>query len=108
MLTLTVVVQFVLGVLISIAVLLQKSSSVGLGAYSGSNESVFGAKGAGGFLAKTTAVLGVLFVINTVVLTYLYSHKNESSLTDNIKIEQPAPSSQTPPSPPAVPQAPSK
>ncbi len=39
------IVQIVLAIAITIAVLLQKSSSIGLGAYSGSNESVFGAKG---------------------------------------------------------------
>lgn len=39
------VVQIVLAIFITIMVLLQKSSSIGLGAYSGSNESVFGAKG---------------------------------------------------------------
>ena len=46
------IVQIVLVILIVIAVLLQKSSSIGLGAYSGSNESVFGAKGPNSFLAK--------------------------------------------------------
>ena len=39
------IVQIVLALAITVAVLLQKSSSIGLGAYSGSNESVFGAKG---------------------------------------------------------------
>ena len=52
------ILQFVLAVIITIAVLLQKSSSIGLGAYSGSNESLFGAKGPAGFLAKFTFVVG--------------------------------------------------
>ena len=47
------IVQFVLAVLIVIVVLLQKSSSIGLGAYSGSNESLFGAKGPANFQLKT-------------------------------------------------------
>ena len=67
------VVQFVLAIIITIVVLLQKSSSIGLGAYSGSNESLFGAKGPAGFLAKTTFVLGFLFVVNTIALGYFYS-----------------------------------
>ena len=41
--------QFILTAILTIAVLLQKSSSIGLGAYSGSNESLFGAKGPAGF-----------------------------------------------------------
>jgi preprotein translocase subunit SecG len=48
------IVQIILVVILVIAVLLQKSSSIGLGAYSGSNDSVFGAKGPSSFLAKTT------------------------------------------------------
>ena len=56
------IVQIILVIVLVIAVLLQKSSSIGLGAYSGSNESVFGAKGPNAFLAKTTFLIGFLFV----------------------------------------------
>ncbi len=55
-----------IGVAIIITVMLQKSSSIGLGAYSGSNESLFGAKGPASFLAKATFILAVLFIINTL------------------------------------------
>ena len=47
------IVQFVLAVLIVIVVFFKKSSSMGLGAYSGSNESLFGAKGPANFLTKS-------------------------------------------------------
>jgi preprotein translocase subunit SecG len=67
-----------------IAVLLQKSSSIGLGAYSGSNESVFGAKGPNSFLAKTTFIIGFLFVVNTVILGYMYSSTATASVVDNM------------------------
>lgn len=78
------IVQIVLVVMIVIAVLLQKSSSIGLGAYSGSNESVFGAKGPGSFLAKATFLLGFLFVVNTVALGYFYAQQKNSSVVDVI------------------------
>lgn len=78
------IVQIVLVVILTIAVLLQKSSSIGLGAYSGSNESVFGAKGPNSFLAKATFLVGFLFVANTITLGYLYAQANQSSVTDNI------------------------
>ncbi|MCD6258648.1 MAG: preprotein translocase subunit SecG [Helicobacteraceae bacterium] len=87
------IVQIVLVVVLTIAVLLQKSSSIGLGAYSGSNDSVFGAKGPSSFLAKTTFLLGFLFVINTITLGYMYAQsKNESvvdSLIEDTNIEAP-------------------
>ena len=60
--------QFILAVILTISVLLQKSSSIGLGAYSGSNDSLFGAKGPAGFMAKFTFVVGLIFVINTLTL----------------------------------------
>lgn len=74
--------QAALVLAITIAVMLQKSSSIGLGAYSGSNESLFGAKGPGGFLAKATFVLGFAFVVNTVALGYLYSKQKSESVVD--------------------------
>ena len=78
------IVQIVLSLAITIAVLLQKSSSIGLGAYSGSNESVFGAKGPTGFLAKATFALAFLFIINTLALGYLYTSNNSKSVADTI------------------------
>ena len=78
------IVQIVLALAITIAVLLQKSSSIGLGAYSGSNESGFGAKGPTGFLAKLTFTLAFAFVVNTLVLGYIYTTANTSSVADTI------------------------
>lgn len=111
------IVQFVLAVLITIIILLQKSSSIGLGAYSGSNESLFGAKGPGNFLTKATMALGLVFVINTLVLGYLYNQERNASAVDNVKTDTlipstPAPVQQTAPvapgSAPVVPSVPAK
>ncbi len=77
-------IQIILVVVIVIAVLLQKSSSIGLGAYSGSNESVFGAKGPGTFLAKATFLIGFLFIVNTVALGYFYAQQKNHSVTDEM------------------------
>ena len=78
------IVQIVLAIAITITVLLQKSSSIGLGAYSGSNESVFGAKGPMGFLAKATFILALVFIVNTLALGYLYTQESQSSVADKI------------------------
>ncbi len=84
MTSILLIAQIVLVVLLTIAVLLQKSSSIGLGAYSGTNESVFGAKGPGSFLAKTTFLLGFLFVSNTIALGYFYGQARNESVVDTI------------------------
>lgn len=99
------ILQFVFAILITIIVLLQKSSSIGLGAYSGSNESLFGAKGPAGFLAKLTFGLGLLFVINTIALSYLYVQDSKKSIIDEINIQTPITPS-LPSSEPLAPQAP--
>ena len=106
------IVQIVLTIAITIAVLLQKSSSIGLGAYSGSNESVFGAKGPTGFLAKLTFTLAFAFIINTLALGYLYTESNTASVTDsfipanNAAVPAvPATSESTTPTAPAAPTA---
>jgi preprotein translocase, secG subunit len=103
------VLQFALAVVITIAVLLQKSSSIGLGAYSGSNESLFGAKGPAGFLAKFTFVAGVLFILNTLVLGYFYNKDLKRSIVDSVDSKTlVVPKSSDVPSAPSVPQTPAK
>ncbi|TLD89242.1 preprotein translocase subunit SecG [Helicobacter sp. MIT 05-5294] len=98
------ILQFVLAILITAIVLLQKSSSIGLGAYSGSNESLFGAKGPAGFLAKLTFGLGLLFVVNTIALSYLYVQDSKKSILDEATI--PAIPTPTLPQDSAAPNAP--
>jgi preprotein translocase subunit SecG len=101
------IVQFVLAVLIVIAVLLQKSSGMGLGGYSGSNESMFGAKGPGGFLVKFTYVVGLLFVVNTVALGYLYNEQTQTSVVDTIQ-QGAVPTTPSTTSAPAIPVVPAQ
>jgi preprotein translocase subunit SecG len=92
------ITQIVLAILIVIVVMLQKSSSIGLGAYSGSNESLFGAKGPAGFLTKATFVLGLLFIVNTLTLGYMYSKDSTKSAVDTI--DKVAPKAKTAPAAP--------
>ena len=106
MLTVAIALQFFLAVLMTIAVMLQKSSSIGLGAYSGSNESLFGAKGPAGFLTKATFAIGALFIINTVFLTYSFNSQRNKSIVDSLHTNIPAqsaPAESTAPSAPVVP-----
>jgi preprotein translocase subunit SecG len=104
MIKLFFVLQIILSIALTIVILLQKSSSIGLGAYSGSNESLFGARGPQGFLAKLTFILGTAFVINTITLGYLYNktYAPQQSVFD--KVEAPA-GTPVPPPPPSAEQS---
>lgn len=107
MTSILLIIQIVLVILLTIAVLLQKSSSIGLGAYSGSNESVFGAKGPNSFLAKTTFFLGFLFVANTIALGYFYAQASKKSVVDYITpVTAPAPAVPVESAMPLAPMAP--
>lgn len=91
MISTLLVIQIALAIAIVIAVLLQKSSSIGLGAYSGSNESMFGAKGPASFLAKATFALAILFIANTLAMGYFYNKDKTQSVTDSISISTSVP-----------------
>lgn len=112
MTTVLLVLQFVLTAILTVSVLLQKSSSIGLGAYSGSNESLFGAKGPAGFMAKFTFVVAILFVANTLTLGYFYNQDKKVSVAEDIKVEKnvvpsvPVPETAAPTAP-VAPEAPS-
>ena len=101
------IIQIVLTIVLTIVILLQKSSSIGLGAYSGSNESLFGAKGPQGFLAKLTFFLATVFVFNTILLGYLYNKTYSESIMQKVQIQKASPIPDVPKTPETVaPQAP--
>ena len=108
MTSILLVLQFVLAAVLVVIVLLQKSSSIGLGAYSGSNETVFGAKGAAGFLTKLTFTLAILFIANTLALGYFYNQAKKTSIVEEMKEQKiiPAVPKAQPNSKDAVPTAP--
>ena len=85
------IAMVVIAVLIIIVVMLQKSSSMGLGAYSGSNDSLFGSKGPASFLAKTTFILGAAFVVVVIWLGVVYNNSKSSSKMDVVVDKNAAP-----------------
>lgn len=108
MISVLFIIQIVLAIFITILVLLQKSSSGGLVNYSGSNESVFGAKGAGGFLTKVTLIFGGLFLANTIALSYLYIQERNSTIMTDLPSTQNAPITPSAPSAPSAPTIPTQ
>ena len=82
------VVHVVLALGIISLVLLQKGAGANAGAVLGGGAgSVFGASGSSNFLSKTTAILATAFFINSLVLAYMASHREEA-ITVIDEIEQ--------------------
>ncbi|WP_428241558.1 preprotein translocase subunit SecG [Gynuella sp.] len=92
------VVQVLLSVSLIALILLQhgKGADAGAAFGSGASATVFGAKGSGNFLTKSTAILATLFFLTCLALAYMSSHREgPASLVDSIvetqAVEQSAP-----------------
>ena len=77
------VVQVISGVCIVALVLLQhgQGADAGAGFGAGASGTVFGARGASTALSRATAIFAVIFMLNSVVLTYLSTRAPEHQKT---------------------------
>lgn len=75
---LTILHVFLAFALIGI-ILIQRGKGAEAGAAfgSGGSATVFGARGAASFLTRTTAILAIVFFLNSLFLAYMYSHVTE-------------------------------
>jgi preprotein translocase subunit SecG len=114
--TLLIIVHFFCAVGIISLVLLQrgKGADAGAGFGAGASGTVFGARGATTALSRATAVLAGIFMVTSLLLTYVGTHKSEPvNQLEQFSLPAPrtAPKSLTlapaAPSTPAGPQAPS-
>jgi len=103
--TLAVVFHVLLAASIIALVLLQrgKGADAGAGFGAGASGTVFGARGSGSFLSRTTAVLATLFFVTSLGLSYLFSQgREETSVIDRVQPAQTVPApAQVPALPPA-------
>ena len=96
-------IQVFICLLLIVVVLLQEGKK-GMGAiFGGSSSSIFGARGAANILTRVTSVLAILFMLNSVWLSYLSSKSAsvvdsipEETIMESAPVEQPA---ETPPQP---------
>ena len=94
--TLAVVFHVLLAASIIGLVLIQrgKGADAGAGFGAGASGTVFGARGSGSFLSRTTAILATLFFLTSLGLSYLFSQQQTStSVVDRV---QPAPTAPAP------------
>lgn len=81
------VVQVLLSVSLITLILLQhgKGADAGAAFGSGASGTVFGSKGAGNFLSRTTAILATLFFLVSLALGYISSHHEApNSITETM------------------------
>jgi preprotein translocase subunit SecG len=97
--TLAVVVHVLLAASIIGLVLLQrgKGADAGAGFGAGASGTVFGARGSGSFLSRTTAIMATLFFLTSLGLSYLFSQGGTAptSVVDRVQTQQTAPADTT-------------
>jgi len=103
--TLAVVFHVLLAASIITLVLIQrgKGADAGAGFGAGASGTVFGARGSGSFLSRTTAILATLFFVTSLGLSYLFAQSTApTSVVDRVQPGQSAPATvPAPESPPA-------
>jgi preprotein translocase subunit SecG len=99
-----VVVHIIVCIALIMIVLLQtgKGADMGVAFGGGGSQTLFGSTGASTFLSKATTVAAIVFMLTSLVLAYMSSHRT----ADSIMPQSPAPIEQTAPATPgeAVPQ----
>lgn len=78
-----IVVQIVSALCILVLVMLQrgKGAEAGAGFGAGASGTVFGARGATTALSRATAIFAVIFMLNSLALTYLSTRSHEQTKT---------------------------
>ncbi len=85
MITILIAIHVVICVLLVVTVLLQFGKGAEMGAVmgGGASQAVFSSSAKGNFMTKTTTVLAIGFMVNSIVLTTLKSREAKKSLFDN-------------------------
>ncbi len=76
------IIHILVCVFLILIVLLQTSKGADIGAAfgGGSSQTLFGSAGPGGFLTKITTGVAIIFMITSIGLAYLSSHRTGSSV----------------------------
>jgi preprotein translocase subunit SecG len=97
-----IVVHVIACLFLMLVVLVQPGKSGGLGAFTGAGaQQVFGGRGAGNFLTRTTWATATIFFATSITLAYLSSSADESLQKRAAAAEQKQKAHLPPPAPPS-------
>ena len=81
-----IVLHVITCVFLVLTVLLQQGKGAAIGAVFGSSDTIFGSAGPASLLHKLTTGLAVLFMVSSLVLTYLSAHRVEDSIMQDVEV----------------------
>ena len=79
------IIHVLLAVALIGIVLIQRSSTDGFGLGSGSGAGFMTGRQAANLLTRSTAIIATLFIVNSLWLGWIATHKDKTSLTDQIE-----------------------
>jgi preprotein translocase subunit SecG len=87
------VVHVVATIALILIVLLQtgRGSEIGAAFGGGSSQTLFGSSGSSGFMTKLTTATVIIFMLTSLLLAYLYSHKEYVAKSIPVKAEEKLP-----------------
>jgi len=93
------IVHILVCLFLILIVLLQtgKGADIGAAFGGGSSQTLFGSAGPGGFLTKITTGVAVIFMITSIGLAYMYSHRTAASVVRESQPKRTAPAAPAPP-----------
>jgi preprotein translocase subunit SecG len=103
------IVQIIVALSIIGLVLIQhgKGADAGAAFGGGASGSVFGSRGSGNFLSRSTGILAAVFFANSLALAWLVAHRGDSSLSADQSVVPAEQTREVRPAPVVEPTAPS-
>jgi preprotein translocase subunit SecG len=82
---LIVIIHVVVSIALILIVLLQTGKGADMGAAfgGGSSQTLFGTTGASTFLSKLTTAAAIVFMLTSLILAYMHSHRSSGSILSN-------------------------
>ena len=91
MITLIIILHIFMCIGLILIVLLQTGKGASMGAaFGGASQTLFGSAGSGTFLGRLTTMIAVIFMVTSLCLAYISTHRVESTVMNNVsKVEAP-------------------
>jgi preprotein translocase subunit SecG len=93
MMTVISIIHVVVAIALILIVLLQtgRGSEIGAAFGGGSSQTLFGSSGSSGFMTKLTTAAVVIFMVTSLGLAYIYSHREAALKVTPAQTEEKAP-----------------
>ncbi|OPY75231.1 MAG: Protein-export membrane protein SecG [Syntrophorhabdus sp. PtaU1.Bin058] len=93
MMTVISIIHVVVAIALILIVLLQtgRGSEIGAAFGGGSSQTLFGSSGSSGFMTKLTTAVVIIFMVTSLGLAYIYSHREVTLKVAPAQTEEKAP-----------------